>query len=179
LQLRRAFGTIHEGHCYEGWDVPALFEFLSSHLPRDQFPAAALALEETEEGNLHIQFYIECKPKRPSTLAKDFLVTTPAVFDIVRDASGSWDYCTGAGRHEGKPAFERVAWGTPVLYGGTARADLKILVDLIIGGSTLNDVMREYPYAYCVHRSRLLGFYTDWNEWPSNTQAGLYSRGKA
>lgn len=164
MQLRRAFGTIHEGHCHEGWDVSNLFIFLKSHLNHDQYTAGALALEETAEGNLHIQFYVECTPKRPSTMAKDFLVTTEAVFDVVRDANGSWDYCTGAGRHADKPAFERHQWGDPVLYGGTARADLKALVDLVIGGSDLKEIMKGNPYSYCVHRSRIRKFYYDWND---------------
>ena len=164
MQLRRAFGTIHEGHCHEGWDVPNLFLFLKTHLDREQYTAAAFALEETEEGNLHIQFYVECTPKRPKTMAKDFLVTTEAVFDVVRDANGSWCYCTGTEHHEDKPAFERFQWGNPVLYGGTAKADLKHLVDLVIGGADLKEIMKGNPYSYCVHRARIRRFYYDWND---------------
>lgn len=162
MQLRRAFGTIHEGHCHPGWDVANMFHFLKSHLDIKQYSAGALALEETEQGNLHIQFYVECLPKRLSTMAKDFFVTTEAVFDIVRDAEGSWNYCTGSGRYEDKPAFERHQWGTPVLYGGTAKADLKHLVDLVISGAELDDIMRSNPYSYCVHRSRIVQFHADW-----------------
>ena len=168
MQLRRTFGTIHEGHCHAGWDVSNLYIFLKSHLDRNEYPAGAFALEETQDGNLHIHFYVECRiPKRPSTMAKDFLVTTHAVFDVVRDAQGSWDYCTGSGpRHEDKPAFERFDYGTPLLYGGTARADLKALVDLVISGSTLKQIMKGNPYSYCVHRARVVKFYEDWNFGP-------------
>jgi hypothetical protein len=164
MQLRRAFGTIHEGHCHDGWDVHALYLFLKSHLDRKQYTAGAFALEETAEGNLHIQFYVECLPKRPSTMAKDFLVTAEAVFDVVRDADGSWAYCTGTGdRHGEKPAFERFQFGDPVLYGGTAKADLKHLVDLVISGATLFEIMKGNPYSYCVHQPRISRFYYDWN----------------
>lgn len=165
MQLRRAFGTIHEGHCPAGWDVANLFLFLKTHLSRDDYTAGAFALEETFEGNLHIQFYIECKiPKRPSTMAKDFIVSTEAVFDVVRDAKGAWEYCTGTGeRHGAKPAFERFEFGVPILYGGTARADLKELVDLVISGADLHEIMKGHPYSYCVHRSRITRFYDDWN----------------
>ena len=165
MQLRRAFGTIHEGHCPDGWDVANLFLFLKTHLSRSDYTAGAFALEETSEGNLHIQFYIECKiPKRPSTMAKDFIVSTEAVFDVVRDAKGAWEYCTGTGeRHGDKPAFDRFEFGTPILYGGTARADLKELVDLVISGADLHEIMTGHPYSYCVHRSRITRFYDDWN----------------
>ena len=165
MQLRRAFGTIHEGHCHEGWDVANLFLFLKTHLDTEQYPAGSFALELTEEGNQHIQFYVECRtPKRPSTMAKEFFVTQPAVFDVVRNAQGSWDYCTGTGTHEGKPALDRFDFGNPILYGGTARADLKMLVDLVIGGATLTEIMKGNPYSYCVHRSRIQNFYHDWHD---------------
>lgn len=161
--LRRAFGTIHEGHCHDGWDVVSLFDFLKSHLDDSQYHAGALALEETESGNLHIQFYVECTRKRITTMMRDFLVTNEAVFDRVKSAQGSWDYCTGEGKHADKPALARHSWGTPILYGGSASADLRLLVDLVIDGQGLDEIMRAYPYAFCVHRSRLLGFYEDWN----------------
>lgn len=166
MQLRRAFGTIHEGHCYDGWDIPNLFIFLKSHLDRSEYLSGAMALELTESENMHIQFYIECRiPKRPATMAKDFLVTTEAVFDTVRDATGSWQYCTGTGeRHKDKPALDRFDWGTPVLYGGTAKADLKALVDLVISGATLAEIMRGNPYSYCVHQARISRFYYDWTD---------------
>lgn len=164
LQLRRCFGTIHEGHCHPGWDVPNLFIFLSSHLPRDRYTAGAFAFEETKQGNLHIQFYVEMRvPTRTSTMMNDFLVTTEAVFDRVVDATGSWQYCTGTGPHVDKPAFDRFDFGTPKLYGGTAKADLKDLVDLVIDGNSLGDIMRGNPYSYCVHRARLIAFFEDWH----------------
>lgn len=165
MQLRRAFGTIHEAHCIEGWDVHSVYLYLKSHLQGMKgYTSGAFALEETESGNLHIQFYVECTPKRPRTMAHDFLVLHEPVFSVVRDANGSWAYCTGTGAHEGKPAFDRFEFGNPKLYGGTARADLKELVDLVIAGSTLNEIMIGHPYSYCVHRSRLHAFYFDWQD---------------
>lgn len=162
--LRRAFGTIHEGHCPNGWDVYNLFTWMKTQLdwPDRGYHAGAFALEETESGNLHIQFYFECTRKRISTMANDWCVSTPSVFDVVRDPTGSWDYTTGSGRYEDKPALDRFQWGSPSLYGGTAKADLKMLVDLVINGNTLPEIMTMHPYAYCVHRSRLVAFYDDW-----------------
>lgn len=162
MMLRRSFGIIHEGHCPDSWTVESLFDYLRTHLDPSEYHAGAIALEETEEGNLHIQFYVEHTRKRTTTLARDFLVTTPAVFDIVRNAEGSWNYCAGLGKHKEKPALARHSWGTPILYGGTASTDLKTLVDMVIEGNTLGEIMVSHPYAYCVHRSRLVAFHDDW-----------------
>ena len=69
--------------------------------------AAALALEMGEQlGRIHIQGYMEHKPKRLKTLASALGVMTTC-FDIVKDAKGSWDYCTGVNKHDGKFAFKR------------------------------------------------------------------------
>lgn len=163
MMLRRSFGTIHEGHCPPNLCVADLYEWLCGHLNQSEYHAGALALEETEQGNLHIQFYVEHKRKRTSTLARDFLVSTEAVFDRVKDAEGAWDYCSGLGKHSLKPALARYTWGTPVLYGGSASSDLKTLVDMVIEGETLDAIMRAYPYAYAVHRARLIPFCMDWN----------------
>lgn len=179
LQLRRAFGTIHVGHLGPEWfedDVPldgedhpaalgleSYFLHLSNILPAhpDIF-AGAFALEEgAKHGRLHIQFYFECKPKRINTLANLFGLSTPAVFDIVKDAAGAWEYCSGTGRHEDKEAEARFTFGTPKLAGSSAKADLKMLVDLVLAGDTLNEICKAYPYAWCVHRDRLLKFYRD------------------
>lgn len=175
--MRRCFGTIHAGHLDSSWyEAPpstldsrtglrAFYEHLSTILPANpDIFSGAFALEEGEEtGRMHIQFYIECKRKRPSTLAKLMGLSTGAVFDIVRDAGGAWEYCTGTGRHEGKPALDRFSFGTPKLAGSSARADLKLLVDLVIAGDTLNEICNSYPYAWCVHRDRLIKFYRDYH----------------
>lgn len=146
MQLRRAFGTIHEAHCIDGWDVASVYEYLKHHLPAMAgYESGAVALELTENDNLHIQLYFECSPKRLSTMKHDFLTRHETCFEIVKDAEGSWAYCTGTGAHENKPALDRFEFGTPKLYGGTARADLKSLVDLVISGASLAEIMKGNP----------------------------------
>lgn len=174
MQLRRSFGTIHVGHLGPEWfessddsstGLIAYFEHLSKIIPAhpDIF-AGAFALEEgSEHGRLHVQFYFECKPKRLKTLAGIFGLSASAVFDIVRDAQGAWEYCSGTGRHEDKPAEARFSFGTPKLAGSSTKADLKMLVDLVMSGDTLNEICKAYPYAWCVHRDRLMKFYRDFH----------------
>lgn len=161
MMLRRSFGTIHGGNLIEG--SPPIREFfveLEARLSQDdRITAGAFALEETKKGNLHIQFYVEHSRMRPSTLMGVFEVANEAVFDLVRDASGSWAYCSGTGAHEAKPAEARFSFGTPKLHGDTQRADLKMIVGLIMDGAHPLQILREYPYAYTVHRARL------WNLW--------------
>lgn len=143
-----------------------LFQYLAdgvSWLPSEGIHSGAFALERGEGGRLHIQFYIECDRKRPATLARIFQVSTPAVFDRVRDAQGAWDYCTGSGIHADKPAEARFHFGVPKLAGSSTKADLKALVDLVIEGDTLNEICKAHPYSYCVHRDRLFKFYHDWH----------------
>lgn len=176
MQLRRAFGTIHAGHLGPEWfelapghqsrsGLELYFDHLSKLIPANpDIFAGAFALEEgSDTGTLHIQFYFECKPKRLNTMANLFQLSTGAVFDIVRDAAGAWEYCSGTGRHEDKPALARFVFGTPKLAGSSAKADLKMLVDLVLSGDTLNEICKAYPYAWCVHRDRLVKFYRDFH----------------
>ena len=164
-QLRRCFGTIHGGNLIEEEHLRGIREYFSTLEARlasdDRFTAGAFALEETQSGNLHVQFYAEHRRLRPATLAAIFGVANVAVFDVVRDSSGSWAYCTGTGAHEGKPALERFAFGTPKLHGDTQRADLKMLVGLVMDGAHPLSILREYPYAYTVHRKRLWDLWRD------------------
>lgn len=164
-QLRRCFGTIHGGNLIleeHTKGIRRYFEELQSRLSADgRFTAGAFALEETQSGNLHVQFYAEHSRMRPATLAAAFSVANEAVFDVVRDAGGSWAYCTGTGTHEGKPALERFEFGTPKLHGDTQRADLKMLVGLVMDGAHPMSILREYPYAYTVHRRRLWDLWRD------------------
>lgn len=127
------------------------------------YTAGAFALEEgSETKRKHIQFYIEHSRKRPATLASDFELLTGAVFDRVIDAKGSWDYCTGSGAHREKPALDRFQFGTPKLHGDTQRADLKMLVSLAMDGIQPEELLLAYPYAWAVHRQRMISFYRDW-----------------
>ena len=171
MQLRRCFITIHWKHlqsnqieedCEENWRI--IFKQICDKVVRsDDYEAGALALEMGDElGRIHIQAYLEHKPKRLQTLAND-LGVMKTCFDIVKDAKGSWDYCSGTGKHEGKFAFERFTFGEPKLYGSKEKVELNDLVNLIISGVEMRAIMVRHPYAYCVHRDRLRKFSEDWN----------------
>ena len=162
--VRRSFGTIHQGHLPEDVGLDYYWEILTTiTLWADRgYTAGAFALEEgSATRRRHIQFYVEHSRKRPSTLAKDFGLSTGAVFDRVRDAQGSWNYCTGTGTHEGKEAISRFEFGTPKLHGDTQKADLKLMVSLILDGMSPLQILKEYPYAYTVHRRRIWNLYGD------------------
>ena len=162
--VRRSFGTIHAGHLpeeFEG-DLDDYYWTLCQGFDWEDYTAGAFALEEGGETmRRHIQFYVEHSRKRPAALARDFMLTTGAVFDYVRDAKGAWDYCTGTGTHAGKPAIERFQFGTPKLHGDTQKADLKMMVGLLLDGMTPYEILESHPYAYCVHRSRIWNLYND------------------
>jgi len=165
LMVRRSFGTIHAGHLPADVDgIDAYYDILLQVVNWEErgYSAGAFALEEgSEKKRRHIQFYVEHSRKRPSTLAKDFGVSTGAVFDRVRDAQGSWNYCTGTGTHTGKEAIDRFEFGTPKLHGDTHKADLKLMVSLILDGMSPLQILKEYPYAYTVHRRRIWNLYGD------------------
>ncbi|MBA7546044.1 hypothetical protein ES705_38427 [subsurface metagenome] len=175
MQLRRCFITIHAKHLddktywnmgldnnEETWRI--IFKQICDKLARtDDYEAGALALEMGEKlGRIHIQGYLEHKPKRLQTLAND-LGVMKTCFDIVKDAKGSWDYCSGLGKHEGKFAFDRFTFGEPKLHGSKEKVELNDLVNLIISGVEMREIMIQHPYAYCVHRDRLRKFSEDWN----------------
>lgn len=172
MQLRRCFITIHHNHLN-----PELYKFGDSEeewiMIFDKMvkrignapgiEAAALALEVGEQlGRIHIQGYMEHKPKRLKTLAT-ILGVMPTCFNIVKDAKGSWDYCSGINAHEGKFAFKRWSVGKPKLYGSLEKIVLSDLVNLYISGIDLQTIMKKHPYAYCVHRDRMKKFAEDWD----------------
>jgi hypothetical protein len=172
MQLRRCFITIHHAHLdhdlykfgdsEEEWIM--IFDKMVNRIGKAAgIEAATLALEMGEKlGRIHIQGYMEHKPKRLKTLASILGVMTTC-FDIVRDAKGSWDYCSGLNAHEGKFAFKRWSVGKPKLYGSLEKIVLSDLVNLYISGVKLHTIMKEHPYAYCVHRDRLKKFAEDWD----------------
>ena len=149
-------------NCEENWRI--IFKQLCEKLARSSdYDSGALALEMGEKlGRIHIQGYLEHKPKRLKTLANDLGVIKEC-FDIVKDAKGAWDYCSGLGKHEGKFAFTRYSFGEPKLHGSKEKVELNDLVNCIISGVTLREIMITHPYAYCVHRDRLRKFNEDWN----------------
>lgn len=185
LQLRRCFITIHEAHLdplvygvknalsnpgvasrksFQEEDWLMIFDKMIKRIGKTAgIEAAALALEMGEQlGRIHIQGYMEHKPKRLKTLASALGVMTTC-FDIVKDAKGSWDYCTGVNKHEGKFAFKRWQIGKPKLHGSLEKIVLSDLVNLYISGIDLRTIMRKHPYAYCIHRDRLKKFAEDWD----------------
>lgn len=177
MQLRRCVGTINFGNFNEdAKPEPVPYDdrqqFLHQYLqylktvitPENGYRAGAFASELGDTGNHHIQFYLEMSTaKRLSTLARVFKCDRE-VFQTVYSPSGSWAYCTGTGQHTGKPAFERWEFGEPLLWGLETQTKLRDLVQQVLDGATLREIMKNDPYAYCVHRDRLRKFYDDWNE---------------
>ena len=170
--VRRSFISLHIGHLLPPWDeyeedddiqMKEYFNYLCTNMKWEQrgYTGVALALEAGEQhGRVHIQGYVEHSQKRFSTLGKDFSCRDTA-FSVVQDSKGAYEYCTGTGVHAGKPAFARYEFGSFKLHGDTAKADLKMLVGLVLDGATPSAIFKAHPYAWCVHRDRLLKFYED------------------
>ena len=120
--------------------------------------AVALAFEKGEKtGNYHVQGYVELFAGRTFSYYGKLFGCKPEAFSEVKDAAGGWAYCAGTGKHEGKEGvLDRYQYGDPALYGGVeTRADLKRCVDLIVDGNHPTYILRHYPYAYTVHRTRI------------------------
>lgn len=172
MQLSRCFLSIMQGQLKEPLNtdpcnetaMKLYFEELKANLDRKEYDAGAIALEiAPNTGTLHIQAYLEHKRKRIRTIANDLSCNLTNGIMQVKDARGSWEYCTGTGKHEGKHAISRMVWGEPRLHGSTENADLKMLVSAIMDGAQLQDIVKHNPYSWCVHRDRLIKFYNDWN----------------
>ncbi len=122
-----------------------------------------LALEiAPKTGTLHIQGYLEHSRKRLPTIAKDLACNLTNGIMVVKDAQGSWNYCAGRGDYLDKHALDRFVFGEPKLHGSGQSAELKTLVQAIVDGAELDDIMKSNPYAWCVHRDRLIKFRNDW-----------------
>lgn len=176
IMVRRSFMSCNRGHViqrgeYHGEEdieddyvfMHGYFTFLTQSLDfeKNGFTGVALALEKGSTGNWHIQGYLEHKQMRFSTLGKK-LSCQPTAFSTVIDSTGSYNYCTGKGVHANKEGVAgRFEWGEFKLHGDTMKADLKMMVGLVIDGATPKQLFFEYPYAWCVHRDRLLKFYED------------------
>lgn len=172
MQLKRSFGTINVGNIlvkspkvqpHSEALLRGLYSYYKEKFNWKEhgYNAGALALERGETGNLHIQLYLEHDKKRFRTLSND-LDVQEYVFQRVRDAKGSWEYCTGTGSHEDKVAIDRFHFGTPKLHGDSSKADLRMMVNLIMEGVSISEIIKQHPYAWCVHRSRLMDFRRDW-----------------
>ena len=177
-QLRRATGTIHIGHIDEAYyderpDINDREEFFSQYLDyliphlteENGYRAGAFALERGEKtGRVHIQFYVEfmsSSPKRLSTLCREWRLGVPEVFDKVRSAKGAWNYCAGLEDYADKFAFRRHVFGEPVLFGTDSRTNLRDLVALALEGAPLREIMMSDPYAWCIHRGRIVSLWMD------------------
>lgn len=175
IMVRRSFMTINVGHVisrgeYDGEEdiedpqvfMRGYFAFLRSlNWETLGFTGVALALEVGDTGNWHIQGYAEHKQKRFTTLGKN-LSCQPTAFRTVISSKDAYDYCTKKGVHANKPGVHGLfEWGEFKLHGDTLKADLKLLVGLALNGASPTQIFREYPYAWCVHRDRMLKFYED------------------
>lgn len=175
-RTRRSVGTIHVGHLMPRWtelaqgqgEEIAMHAFFEELRQREWetlgFTSGAFALERgNETDRVHIQFYIEHGQKTATTLSRQVGVAVPAVFyDTVRSAKGSWDYCTGRGKHAVKPAIARFSWGEPTLFGSTeADTSFRWCVDEILAGARPEDLLRQNAYAYAVHRQRIWTLFSD------------------
>ena len=167
--VRRCTGTIYSGHLQLEETIDEFWcrlrhQFVEELGNWSDYFAGAFAKEECPStGRIHIHFYLEHKRRRFSGLSVGFGIMKEN-FEIVRDAQGAWDYCTGSGAHREKPALDRFQFGTPKLHGDSSRADLKLLVGLVMEDIPVNDIIKAYPYAWCVHRARLLPFIEDWSK---------------
>jgi len=170
MQLKRSFLTLQQGMLDEELldldheeAMRTLFHRLAS-LDRDKFHAGALALERAPKtGTIHVQGYLEHKRMRPKTIAKHLHCRLANGVMIVKNAKASWDYCAGLGVHATKPALARLTWGEPLLHGSQDETKLRDLVNAIVDGAELDDLMKTNPYGWCVHRERLVKFHSDWN----------------
>ena len=140
------------------------WEDLLTNINKEDYIAGALALEiAPKTGRIHLQGYLEHKRKRLNTISTELRCNLTNGISVVKDAQGSWDYCSGLGIHADKPALARYTWGEPKLHGSAENTDLKGMVQAVIDGAQLEDLMKNNPYAWCVHRDRLVKFYNDWN----------------
>jgi hypothetical protein len=168
--VRRSFISLHRGHLdlHDKDEDPEVemrgyFNLLKQFDWKSLgFTGVALALERgTQTDRIHIQGYCEHSQMRFSTLGKKFSAS-PTAFSVVRDSRGAYDYCTGSGVHADKEGvLDRFVFGTFKLHGDTQKADLKMMVDLVLQGAKPHDLIRHYPYAWCVHRDRLMKFFDD------------------
>ena len=176
MQLKRCFLSIHQAmlnppyitmpdnetamRAY--WDE--LYRMTTTSKFQKEYTSGALALEVAPTtGTIHIQGYLEHKRKRFATIASDLLCITTNGISVVNNAQGSWNYCAGLGEYEDKPVLARLTWGEPKLHGSVEpKAELKKMVQQIIDGASLTQVMKANPYGWAVHRDRLIRFHDDW-----------------
>lgn len=173
IMLRRTFWSIHRGHLREhDADEDPEVELVAywNHLISLDwkslgFTGVAISLERgSETERTHVQGYAEHSQMRLTTLAKK-LGVSPTSFSVVRSSKDSYDYCTKSGVHHEKPGVLRLyEWGEFKLHGDTMKADLRMMVDLVLQGTPAGELLMAYPYAWTVHRDRLRKLYLDLDE---------------
>jgi hypothetical protein len=177
-RFRRAFFTMHAAHLSDEYVQMAknlgtehamrtkFHEIKTMDMPK-QLRAIAVQLEmgkETER--IHIQGYLELTSARSWSYYGKMFDAMETCFQTVKDGPGSWAYCTSTGQHEGKAGvLDQWQYGEPALHGGSEnRADLKTVVNLIVEGYHPAYILKKYPYAYTVHRTRLWSLWKDLQE---------------
>lgn len=163
--IRRAFISCQAGHVLTGTDfedaeqlvIATYNNMVSLNFADLGFTGVALALERGSVlGGIHIQGYVEHSQMRFATLGKK-LGIMPTALSVVHNSKGSYEYCTGTGAHAGKEGVLRhFEWGSFKLHGDSQRADLRMMVDLVMQGTDATTLCQEFPYAWCVHRDRLI-----------------------
>lgn len=177
MQLKRCTGAIWPGHLNADYQhdlaiskestMEKYFDDLCLMLDTNKsFTGGALALERGDRnGDLHVQYYLEHKPLRTKTLARGLMLGVEfAIGKVKHSAEGSYNYCAGLGEYQDKEAVKRHVFGEVKLYGSSeAKMEFGQLVEAVMGGSTLTQIMRAHPKAYAWHRRKIKDFWYDWN----------------
>lgn len=175
---RRVFATIHLGHILDDEylqmakktdSYETTLNIFFQEIKRIRHPklvrALAMSLEVgSDTKRVHIQIYMELKQARSWDWYGNYFGVMSTCFQKVRDAPGAWRYCTGQdGEKTG--ILETWSFGDPVLHGSSeSKADLKRCVSYIVDGYHPTMILRDYPYAYTVHRQRIWALWHDLQE---------------
>jgi len=131
--------------------------------------AIALEVGTINEGT-HIQGYIELKSARSWQFYAKRFRTKSSCFEVVRSGIGIYEYVTKSGSHSDKEGVLE-NWSTGPkedfrLYDGSSesKADLKHCVGLLVEGYHPLYILKQNPYAYTVHRTRIWSLWLDLQE---------------
>ena len=121
-------------------------------------------------GGIHVQGYIELRSARSwAHYAKRFRVL-PECFQTTRSGVGSFEYCSKSGSYSDKDGvLETYLTGPREDFrlhdvSGDSKADLKQCVGYIVEGYHPVFILKNNPYAYTVHRSRIWALWHDLQE---------------
>lgn len=138
---------------------------------RSTLRGCAMALEVGgTHGGIHIQGYIELRSARSwAHYAKRFRVL-PECFQTTRSGVGSFEYCSRTGSYADKDGvLENYMTGPREDFrlhdvSSETKADLKQCVGYIVEGYHPIFILKQNPYAYTVHRSKIWALYNDLRE---------------